>query len=136
MQLRLAALVSTILLGLVPPSAADPVAELVRALPDDILQIGVVSGPADTPVRFVIVRGPVSDRLFIQVRDGGQLLQSVEVAEVGTTSRRLEDLRSEANAHGVVAFVDFQPSDETETAYELFIDLENLDKYVFQPVSN
>lgn len=109
------------------PVRADPVADFVAALPDEFQGMTRLAGPEGTGTAFVVVRESARDRIFI-LREGAAL---VEVAETAELEGRIAALRSEADAHGVVAFVDVG-----ETTYELFLEKDDPTGYLFQPASN
>lgn len=109
------------------PVRADPVADFVAALPDGFQGLTRLAGPEDTGTAFVVVRESARDRIFI-LREGAA---PVEVAETAELPGRIAALRSEADAHGVVAFVDLG-----ETTYELFLENDDPTGYLFQPASN
>ncbi|WP_428696784.1 hypothetical protein [Stappia sp.] len=126
-----APIAALLLLGASVPLAADPVGDLVGALPESLLGLTRLAGPDGSDTGFVVAREAARDRLFI-LRGGAV----VEVGEAGETGGRITSLRSEKDAHGVLAFVDIAGADGAETTYELFLEGENAAGYVFQQASN
>lgn len=126
-----ATLAAILLAGASLPLAADPVSDLVGALPDGLSGLTRLAGPDGSDTGFVVARESARDRLFIL--RGGRV---VEVGEAAETGGRITSLRSEKDAHGVLAFVDIAGADGAETTYELFLEAENEAGYVFQQASN
>ncbi|NRG18883.1 hypothetical protein HPQ64_14415 [Rhizobiales bacterium] len=115
---------------------ADKIADAARQFPVDALQIAAISGPTDSGLRFVIVRLADRDRLFIQARGDGKTQSNIEVSEVETSGDRILDIRSESEVTGTTAFVDTLTVDGNEMTYELFLEEDKLDAYIYQPASN
>lgn len=134
--MRIALICTTLALALAAgtalPARADPVSDLVATLPAELQGLTRLAGPEGSSTGFVVVREGARDRLFILGGAGGV----VEVAEAAETGGRITSLRSEKDAHGIVAFVDVAGSDGAETTYELFLEGENAAGYVFQQASN
>lgn len=109
------------------PVRADPVSDIVAALPADLQGLTRLPGPEGSGTAFIVAREAQRDRLFV-LREGKAPL---EVSEAGELSARVSGLRSETDAHGVVAFVDMG-----DTTYELFLENDETAGYLFQPASN
>ncbi|QGZ33397.1 hypothetical protein [Stappia indica] len=109
------------------PVRADPVSDIVAALPAELQGLTRLPGPDGSGTAFVVAREAARDRLFV-LREGKA---PVEVSEAGEQAARVTGLRSEADPHGVVAFVDMG-----ETTYELFLENGDAAGYLFQPASN
>lgn len=115
---------------------SDPVTALVRSLPAEVRSLRRLDGPADSGTGFILIRGATRDRLFVRNAKGSSTPVIIEIAEVSALDGRIDDLRSEADAHGVVAFVDVVTASHEETTYELFLEKEDPAAYLFQPASN
>lgn len=124
--------------GISGPALADndPVAALVRSLPTQVQALRRLDGPADSGTGFILIREGTRDRLFVRHATETSTPVLVEIAEVSALDGRVADLRSEADAHGVVAFVDVVTAGHEETTYELFLEKEDPAAYLFQPASN
>lgn len=109
------------------PVRADPVSDLVAALPAELQGLTRLPGPEGSGTAFVVAREAQRDRLFV-LREGKA---PVEVSEAGELAARVAGLRSETDPHGVVAFVDMG-----DTTYELFLENDDTAGYLFQPASN
>ncbi|GGE80848.1 hypothetical protein H1W37_16600 [Stappia taiwanensis] len=114
----------------------DPVAVLARNLPAQVQALRRLDGPADSGTGFILIREGARDRLFVRHATGSSTPVIIEIAEVSALDGRVADLRSEADAHGVVAFVDVVTAGHEETTYELFLEKEDPAAYLFQPASN
>lgn len=108
----------------------------IEALPDTVRQVAIIPGPAAGGVRFILIRTEASDRLFVQERDGAATTAFFEIAEVAALPDRVSDIRSEADAAGIVAFIDAAVPGAGETTYELFLDRASPGAYTFQAASN
>lgn len=124
--------------GAYAPALADndPVAALARSLPAQVRALRRLDGPADSGTGFILIREATRDRLFVRRAKGSSRPVIIEIAEVSALDGRVADLRSEADAHGVVAFVDVVAPSHEETTYELFLEKEDPAAYLFQPASN
>lgn len=136
--LRMKAAALTLLAGASMQGAAgaDEIAEAALTFPDDAAQIAAIPGPAESELRFVVARLGDRDRLFVQLRRDGKTHSNVEVSEVETSGERILNIRSETEATGTTAFVDTLATDGSELTYELFLEIDKLDAYIYQPASN
>ncbi|MHC5653480.1 hypothetical protein [Stappia sp.] len=126
--------VPALALCLLAPHAAhaDPVSDMLRALPASVQAVSRVPGPENKDVTFFIVREDKRDRLFLA--KGGDSL--VEIAEAAETGGRVSGLRSEMDDLGLAAFVDFRDGNGEETTFELFLEGDDPEAYIFRPASN
>lgn len=115
---------------------ADEIANAARNFPADALQMAAIPGPTDAGLRFVVVRLADRDRLFVQAHDDGETRSSIEVSEVENSGERILDIRSESEEAGTTAFVDTLTVAGSELTYELFLEKDKLDAYIYQPASN
>ncbi|MBC2859624.1 hypothetical protein [Stappia sp. 28M-7] len=123
----IAGLAASLIVLPVLPVRADPVSDIVAALPGELQGLTRLPGPEGAGTSFVVARETSRDRLFV-LREGKA---PVEVSEAGELAARVAGLRSEADPHGVVAFVDMG-----DTTYELFLENDDTAGYLFQPASN
>ncbi|MXN64549.1 hypothetical protein GR183_06500 [Stappia sp. GBMRC 2046] len=98
--------------------------------------MAAIPGPAESDLRFVVTRLADRDRLFVQIRRDGKTQSNVEASEIETSGERILEIRSESEATGTTAFVDTLAPDGSELTYELFLEIDKLDAYIYQPASN
>lgn len=117
-------------------ASADETSDFVERLPDGVEQVAVLAGPAESALRFVVVRSSDHDRLFVQRLADGKAGLTIEIAELRQGGERVTDIRSEAEGAGISAFVDTVSADDGETTYELFLDSADRPTYIFRPATN
>ncbi|MBB5751180.1 hypothetical protein [Prosthecomicrobium pneumaticum] len=148
MQTRLLFALPLLLALHAAPVAADPLADGVGAMPTAVEDVRVV-GSFDVPgggtgsYRVVIARStaePPVARLFVQWigkgPDGAEVVQrSVEIKELETMKRDIDDYVAEPDDNGLSIFVELADSSGNGSdTYELFLNTDGT--YTFGPASN
>ncbi|MCC2111775.1 MAG: hypothetical protein KDJ16_07065 [Hyphomicrobiales bacterium] len=137
-------------------AAADPLGEVVSALPVEITDIRLVGEwtrkmetadgePAATETglyRTIVVTDTANggaSRLFIQWLQNGEvgptLIGTIEIPELAELNVVIYDFTYEADDEGLAVYLDtYEAATGAESGYELF--LRSADDYIFQPISN